>query len=433
MKRRVQPETGTTGDEDCFPSGRQGSKVERGLAGSRKKPTVLIVDDEPASLALLMRTLRGGYQILRASTGLDGLYFLEKHPVAVVVSDQKMPGLTGVDFLAESADKWPHTQRILLTGYTEVEKVIDAINKGQVFGYLSKPWHPENLLSMLRKAAEVYQLLCLKERLLEDLKQKNRELEQLLLKTKDLQEASLQAERWAAIGKLSAMVAHDLKNPLAAIQCHTDLLREETFSENLLDRSTRSIQSQVRKMNQYIEDLLVFSKPGDTQSVSRSYAVPALIHYLQEAFAERCRQKGVTLETRIRYPGYCWVNPSRICRALSNIMDNALDAAGEGGVIRVITEEIDEKDVRIRVQDSGPGIPPELRQRLFEPFVSFNKPSGTGLGLAVVKKIVKEQGGRVWERQGDLGGACFHVTLPKPPSKAAYKNAVEESGKGGSL
>lgn len=390
-----------------------GTKGEGTGAGEQKKTTVLIVDDEIGSLELLHRTLRGFYRVLRACNGSDGLHCLELNAVAVVIADQRMPGLTGVEFLSKSARMYPQTQRILLTGYTEVEGVIDAINEGRVFGYLAKPWHPNDLLTMLKKAEEMYHLLGLKERLLNELRQKNRELERLLAETKELQAAKVQAERWAAIGKLSGMVAHDLRNPLAAIQCHTGLLREGVFSEKLLERSTRSILNQVQKMSHYIEDLLLFAKPVNPHSYRRPYAIPALIASLQEAFSERCRRRNIALEIRGEFTGSCYVNPSQVYRVLSNILDNAVEAAGRDGRIRVTTEAMDAGEIRVRVEDSGPGISPEIRQNLFEPFVTHNKASGTGIGLAVVKKIIQEHGGRVWEEKGGLGGACFCLVLPQ--------------------
>ena len=128
--------------------------AERGPADKREGVKVLIVDDEQESLNLLNRTLRGMYETSLARDGREGLRSLERNPVAAVISDQRMPGMTGVEFLAEASRRCPYTQRILLTGYTEVEGIIDAINAGHVFGYLSKPWHPDDLLATLRRAVE---------------------------------------------------------------------------------------------------------------------------------------------------------------------------------------------------------------------------------------------------------------------------------------
>ena len=376
---------------------------------------VLIVDDEPESLNLLHRTLRGLYETSLARDGRQGLQCLACNPAAAVISDQRMPGMTGVEFLAEASHRFPHTQRILLTGYTEVEGLIDAINAGQVFGYLSKPWHPDDLLATLRRAVETHQLLKDKDRLLEDLQQKNQELRGLLNQTRQLEAAKIQAERWAALGKLAGMIAHDLRNPLTAIKCQTGLLRDEDLAAENRDRSIHAILDQVESMGQTIDELLLFARPKDPRSSLRPYVLSALIASLQEAFSLRCEAKGVQLEARLGYTGTVWIRPPQIYRVLENLLQNALDPLGEGGKILIGSEAIHSKEIVIRVADSGSGVPDSIRESLFEPFVTCDKPGGTGLGLAIVKKIVCEHGGRVWEDPWRLKGACFHLVLPKGP------------------
>jgi signal transduction histidine kinase len=379
---------------------------------------VLIVDDEPESLNLLHRTLRGLYETSLARDGRQGLQCLACNPAAAVISDQRMPGMTGVEFLTEASHRFPHTQRILLTGYTEVEGLIDAINAGQVFGYLSKPWHPDDLLATLRRAVETHQLLKDKDRLLEGLQQKNQELRGLLNQTRKLEAAKIQAERWAALGKLAGMIAHDLRNPLTAIKCQTGLLRDEGLAAENRDRSIHVILDQVESMGQTIDELLLFARPKDPRSALRPYVLSALIASLQEAFSLRCEAKGVRLEARLGYTGTVWIRPPQIYRVLENLLQNALDSLGEGGKILIASEAMHSKEIVIRVADSGSGVPDSIRESLFEPFVTCDKPGGTGLGLAIVKKIVCEHGGRVWEDPWRLKGACFHLVLPKGPPAA---------------
>lgn len=385
---------------------------ERGASGKGEGVRVLIVDDEQESLNLINRTLRGLYITSLARDGQEGLRSLERNPVAAVISDQRMPGMTGVEFLAEASRRCPHTQRILLTGYTEVEGIIDAINAGHVFGYLSKPWHPDDLLATLRRAVETHQLLKDKDRLLADLQQKNEELRGVLDQTRRLEEEKIQAERWAALGKLAGMVAHDLRNPLTAIRCQAGLLRDEAVAGAGKSRSIHAILDQVQRMGHTIDELLLFSQPKDARSSLRPCELSALVVPLQEAFSLRCEAKGVRLETSLEYEGTLPVRPPQVYRVLENLVKNALDAVGEGGEILIASERMKGDEVVIRVADSGSGVPDSIRESLFEPFVTRDKPGGTGLGLAIVKKIVCEHGGRVWEAPWGLKGACFHLALP---------------------
>lgn len=390
------------------------------------KPTVLIVDDEPKSLDLLQRTLRGSYEVLKAGDGPHGLQCLALQSVAAVIADQRMPGMNGVEFLSRTHRCFPLTQRILLTGFTEVEGLIEAINSGQVFGYLAKPWHPGDLLAMLRRAVDTYRLLCEKERLLEHLQGKNRELERLLEETGRLQEQKRQAEQWATLGRLAGMVAHDLRNPLAAIRCHAGLLEEPSPPAPGLQACTRAITRQVERMNSYIDELLLFSRPKEPEGSRKPYPVGALLASLEEAFSGRCREKNLRFQTRVSYAGPVLVDPSRIYRALENLVQNAVDAAREGGQVLVAVQREKDRLIRIRVADDGPGVPPEIRDRVFEPFVSRNKARGTGLGLAIVKKIAEEHGGRIWVDSGELGGACFHLLLPRAPGQPDGADTEEE-------
>ncbi len=383
--------------------------------GTGPPARVLIVDDEQESLKLLQRTLRGRYETFLAGDGREGLGFLERHPVAVVISDQRMPGMTGVEFLAEASRRCPNTQRVLLTAYTEVEGIIEAINAGHVFGYVSKPWHPEDLLTTLRRAVETYRLLEDKDRLVKDLHRKNEELRGLLQQTKQLEAARIQAERWAALGRLAGMVAHDLRSPLTAIQCQAGLLRDRDPVGANGDRSVHAILEQVQRMRHIIDELFLFARPKNGSSSRRPYELSALVASVQEAFSLRCDGKGIRLETDLEYDGIVWIRPSQVYRVLENLVKNALDAVGEGGEILIASDTAAGREVVLRVADSGPGIPESIRKDLFEPFVTRDKPGGTGLGLAIVRKIVCEHGGRVWEEPWRLQGACFHLALPLGP------------------
>ncbi len=400
-------------------AGRAGltTSAAQGLAGDAGRPRVLIVDDEQESLNLLQRTLRGLYHTCLARDGQEGLRCLASKPAAVVISDQRMPGMTGVEFLAEASQRFPYTQRILLTGYTEVEGLIDAINTGQVFGYLAKPWHPDDLLATLRRAVETHQLLRDKDRLLKDLQTKNEELTGLLDQTKRLEAAKIQAERWAALGKLAGMIAHDLRNPLTAIRCQAGLLLDGELGAEARNRSTRAILDQAHLMGHTIDELLLFAKPEDPRSDLRPYVLSALVASLRESFSPRCETKAVHLQVRLAYRGEVWIRPPQMYRVLENLLQNALEAVREGGQILIASEAICPGEVVIRVADSGPGIPASIRQSLFEPFVTRDKPGGTGLGLAIVRKIVSEHGGRLWEDPWELKGACFHLVLPKGPPR----------------
>lgn len=127
------------------------------------KLKLMVVDDEPDNLDLLYRTFRRDFQVYRASHALDAIEILDREgEMAVIISDQRMPEMNGTEFLSRTVDRFPDTIRILLTGFTDVEDLVDAINSGQVFKYITKPWNPDRLKAIVGQAVDTY--LVLKKR-----------------------------------------------------------------------------------------------------------------------------------------------------------------------------------------------------------------------------------------------------------------------------
>lgn len=139
--------------------------------------TLLIVDDEANILSSLGRVFRrDGYRLLSASGGREGLELLEKHEVGVILSDQRMPDMTGVRFLSKVRERWPDTVRIVLSGYTELSSVTDSINQGAIYKFLTKPWEDDDLRETVRKAFQLYRVTRENTRLNAALKEANTEL-----------------------------------------------------------------------------------------------------------------------------------------------------------------------------------------------------------------------------------------------------------------
>jgi len=123
-----------------------------------KKPKMLVVDDEPDNLDLLYRTFRREFTVLRAESGVAALDVLATEgEVAVIISDQRMPEMKGTEFLSKTVPQFPDTMRIILTGFTDVEDLVDAINSGQVYKYITKPWDPSELKAVVQRAVETYE------------------------------------------------------------------------------------------------------------------------------------------------------------------------------------------------------------------------------------------------------------------------------------
>lgn len=145
--------------------------------------TLLFVDDEPSILSALCRLFRReGYQLLTASSGAQGLERLGEHEVSLIVSDQRMPQMIGAEFLGRARVVSPHSIRIMLTGYSDIDAAKQAINEGGIYRYITKPWDDEQLKAIVREALERYDLEENNRRLTAELQLKNAELEQFNLR-----------------------------------------------------------------------------------------------------------------------------------------------------------------------------------------------------------------------------------------------------------
>lgn len=125
-----------------------------------EKLALMIVDDEPDNLDLLYRTFRRDFKVYQATSGFEALKLLDQlGEIAVIISDQRMPRMNGTEFLSRTVERFPDTIRIVLTGYTDVEDLVEAINSGQVFKYITKPWNPQKLQEVVIQAAETYRVV----------------------------------------------------------------------------------------------------------------------------------------------------------------------------------------------------------------------------------------------------------------------------------
>ena len=139
-----------------------------------ERPRILIVDDEEAILETMTFTFMDAYDVLTTSDPTQAIGIMEENsPIAVVITDQRMPGMTGVELLSEVYEKFPETIRIILTGFADSEATIKAINDGHIYGYINKPWEPDELKAIVRRAVELHSLTLENRRLVDDLRDAN--------------------------------------------------------------------------------------------------------------------------------------------------------------------------------------------------------------------------------------------------------------------
>lgn len=185
-----------------------------------KKLKILVVDDEPDNLDLLYRTFRRDFNVLKADSGMNALQMLAAEgEVAVIISDQRMPEMKGTEFLSKTVPQFPDTVRIILTGFTDIEDLVEAINAGQVYKYITKPWDPGELKAVVQRAAETYDLL--KQRT-EELRCANAQMALLTVLVEVTQAAN-------SLEETLTPIASAFNNSFAADGCILQLLEGNTL------------------------------------------------------------------------------------------------------------------------------------------------------------------------------------------------------------
>ena len=229
-------------------------------------------------------------------------------------------------------------------------------------------------------------------------------------------QALVHAERLAAVGHTIAALSHHIKNILQGLQIGGKVLKMgiEDKDDRALRQGWAIVEKNQGKIYELVMDMLSYSK--DREPALEETDLAAVARDVAELVGPRAREKGVQLTTELDAAvPKCPADPEGVHRALLNIVGNALDAVEgvDGARVTVTTlREPDGKWVRIEVTDNGPGVPPEKQTEIFRPFVSSKGSRGTGLGLAVSRKIVREHGGDIVLRSEVGGGSTFALRLP---------------------
>jgi signal transduction histidine kinase len=239
--------------------------------------------------------------------------------------------------------------------------------------------------------------------------------EELEAKDKELQ----RRERLAALGEMAAGVAHEIRNPLGGIGLYASLLERDLADRPAQQAIAKRITAGVQNLEEIIRDILAFA--GGAEPRMTQTTVGAVVDAALELARPKLELMGLALEIDAGIDEveiHC--DASQMCRALSNLIFNGIEAAGSGGRVWIRLSGFDGESASIAVEDDGPGIEPTILPRIFNPFFT-TKDRGTGLGLSIVHGIVEAHGGRISAGQRAGGGASFVLTLPRK-SKLSFQN-----------
>ena len=252
----------------------------------------------------------------------------------------------------------------------------------------------------------------------------NRDLTESLESLKHLQGKLLEAEKLSALGRLSANVAHEIRNPLTAIGGFAKRLEKRLPEKTAEKEHAKIIVHEVARLERILRDTLTFSR--EAKFHLRHSDMNDLLVWTEVKFAELCREKNLLLTVRPA-PGLpsCIVDEDQIRQSLDNLVTNAIDAMTDGGTLTLATKAEFENGthyVVIDIADTGPGVSPESVKRIFDPFYSTKEIGhGTGLGLSICKKIMEEHRGSIRVSAAPGGGAMFSLYIPYIPVEEIFK------------
>lgn len=241
-------------------------------------------------------------------------------------------------------------------------------------------------------------------------------------------EEVLQSERLALVGRFTRSIVHDLKNPLNIIGIAADLGAMENGTPASRESARSRIRKQINRISSLVNEVVEFTRNSNTTFILALVDYGTLVGQIVDELRSEMALRSVAIEFVNDAPAvWLAVNPDRLARVFHNLFFNASEAMPEGGVISV---EFDVRDKKLvtTISDDGEGVPPELIDQLFTPFVTHGKMHGTGLGLSICKRIVEDHRGQIWAEKNAKRGAAFSFTLPLPSVNHPGREQVKATG-----
>lgn len=386
---------------------------------AKRKSKILIIDDERVILDLTSIILSNrGYQVLTSQDARTGLGIIAAERPELVLLDYMMPGMDGLTALREIRQNFPDSYVVMFTGKGSEEIAVELMKAG-ASDYILKPFNNQDLAERIENVLHVRQieinnreLLAERERLLAEIEAWNRELEaRVLEKTEALQRAQLeivQSEKLATLGYLSAGMAHEIRNPLNSINLFVQLIKSGLEDPEKLEY-VEKIHKEVDRIDGILRKLLDASKRPKYEI--GEVAVDRVIDGAIEVFRPQIELHRIMVERDFRrIPPLIQADASEIEQIFTNLFLNAIHEMPDRGTLRVELDH-DDRDIVIRVADTGKGIPRENLANIFDPFFT-TKSSGTGMGLSVVLRIVKTYKGKIEVEKTGATGTTFCIRLP---------------------
>jgi signal transduction histidine kinase len=386
----------------------------------QRRHTLLVVDDEIDVLESLRHLFHRSYRVLTASGGAQAISILEKEEVHLILSDQRMPGMSGDVLLSHARRIQPDAIRMLFTGYADIQAVINAVNEGNIFRYILKPWDATELEGILRQAIDHYELLAERKRLIAQLQTANLRL------TKANEEL---AEAGQLKSAFIEVASHEFNTPITLVMGLSELLRLMNPNRNEQERTLiERISASARQLAKLVTNTLTMMRADDFRRTlqRKPTDLAALLRENVDQVAPFLRVRNLNLDLDLADDlGTFEVDPDKLSAAVVNLLTNAIKFTPDGGQIALTARLLTPDQAEIQISDRGIGLQPRALAYLFQPFFTqfdssrhssgdfgFNK-RGLGLGLSIVKQFVELHGGRVSAESVVDEGTRVTIRLPR--------------------
>jgi signal transduction histidine kinase len=337
---------------------------------------ILYVDDDVNNLKSFKAQFRREFDVDIAPSAAEAMTLLEQNEYLIVLSDQRMPVKTGVDFFKEIKDIYPKPMRMLVTAYADIAAVIDAVNLGAVFRYLSKPWNGEEMKKALLEAIEVYKL---------------------------------NAESEVDTNYFLYKASHDIRGPLASVMGLVNLAIDDIDKKEEVLNYLEFMQDSLLKLDDTVGEILDVNAIGLRETSKEEIDFEVLLSDIFSGLAYLPDFKTVEFKQSINIQAPIQSDRNILKSILYNLISNAVKFHSANPVVEIDVLSTDE-EVVIKVKDNGVGFSAEETNVIFKPFkrLGSEKP-GSGLGLYILKIGAEKIGAKI-SCQRDIGvGAEFVV------------------------
>jgi len=382
------------------------------------KPCLLVVDDEPDLVQSVQDLLRFDYRVLGATRASEGLKLMDSERVHIVMSDQRMPEMSGVELLCRVKETHPDAVRLLFTAYSDLTAVIDAINQGHVYRYIAKPWDATDLKATLKQAYDYYELQEERRKLLKEVQAKNA---MLAAANHELHRANEMKKAFIKVA------SHELRTPLTVLLGLTEHAVRMSKPTPPLHALTDKIRLAGMRLSERVDQMVKLLLAEQFERTLQPVDIDAgtLIRSAASEISHFVELRQQNLELSIPDDlGTVHVEPDKIRDSLVQLLINAVKFTRDGGTITLSAARGGEGALRITVKDNGQGIAPADLKRIFDPFFTgfdvsrhssgtfeYDK-RGLGLGLSMAKAFVEMHHGTLTVESTLGKGTTFTIELP---------------------